>query len=102
MDVYGSIMQGLGEAVAFSEGRGEARRHTLSVEPVPVLHAEDVRAVRQGLGFTQAVFAALLGVSKKTVEAWEEGVNRPAGSSSRLLALFGANPALARSLVSEG
>ncbi len=34
------------------------------------------------------LFAQYLGVSPKTVEAWEAGKNKPSGSSSRLLELL--------------
>lgn len=33
----------------------------------------------------KAVFAYYMGVSKKTVEAWERGTNSPSGSACRLL-----------------
>ena len=34
---------------------------------------------------TQAVFASYMGVSKKTVEAWESGKTHPTGPACRLL-----------------
>lgn len=37
---------------------------------------------------TQLSFALLLGVSKKTVIAWEAGVRKPNGSARRLLGLL--------------
>ena len=40
---------------------------------------------------TQKMFAAYIGVSQKTVEAWESGKNTPAGSSSRILSMFEMN-----------
>ena len=36
-------------------------------------------------GMTQSVFAAYMGVSKKTVEAWEGGRTHPTGPACRLL-----------------
>ncbi len=37
---------------------------------------------------TQNAFASVMGVSTKTVEAWERGANKPMGSASRMLAMF--------------
>lgn len=101
--VYDSIMQGLGEAVAYSGGKSKnARLHTVSVEPLPKFDAESVKAVRSGLGMTQVMFASVMGVSTKTVEAWEQGLNMPSGSSCRLLEMFRTDPSAAHRLVREG
>lgn len=34
---------------------------------------------------SQKIFASYIGVSPKTVEAWEAGTNHPSGAASRLL-----------------
>lgn len=38
---------------------------------------EQVRATRESLGASQAVFAKLLGVTAKTVQSWEQGLVPP-------------------------
>ena len=102
MNVYESILQGLNEAVAYSNGSCKnARVHRISVEPVPRFDAEDVKSIRKDLGMTQAVFASVMGVSSKTVEAWEQGVNLPSGPSCRLLGFYRSSPASAKQLVQE-
>ena len=80
--VYESIMTGLKEAV---EERERLPRHTVSVEPVKRYNAEEVRDIRRKTGFSQKMFAGYMGVSTKTVEAWEAGINRPSGTASRIL-----------------
>lgn len=40
---------------------------------------------------TQSVFAAYMGVSKKTVEAWEGGRTHPSGSAFRLLEMLASD-----------
>ena len=37
---------------------------------------------------SQKIFASYMGVSDKTVEAWEAGTNHPSGSASRLLSMI--------------
>ena len=44
------------------------------------------------LGVSQSVFAGLLGVSPKLVEAWESGRNTPDGPVRRLIELIERNP----------
>lgn len=41
---------------------------------------------------TQKTFAQTIGVSVKTIEAWEKGTNSPNGSASRLLELMDQKP----------
>lgn len=62
----------------------------VSVTPFPKYKKEDVKSIRKKLGLTQHVFASVMGVSSKTVEAWESGQNAPSGSSSRMLQLLDA------------
>ncbi len=94
MNVYDSIMTGLTEAVTYEQGKGKAKRVSLTVEPLPEFEASEIREIRVRTGFTQAIFAAILGVSPKTVEAWEAGTNHPAGSAKRMLSLMRSDPEL--------
>ena len=88
-DVYKSVMQGLGEAIDDSKGKGKPLpRRTVSIEPVKRYEADDIKAIRRSTGFSQKMFAGYLGVSVKTVEAWETGTNSPSGAASRLLSMM--------------
>ena len=62
--------------------------------PQPRTHsAADIKRLRtRTLGVSQSVFAKLLGVSPKLVEAWEAGRNIPAGPVSRLFELIEQDP----------
>jgi putative transcriptional regulator len=63
------------------------------VEPrSPVLRAR----VRSGL--TQAQFAALLGVSKRTLEQWEQGRREPSGAAKTLIKVAELHPEVLRDL----
>ena len=41
---------------------------------------------------TQATFAEAIGVSVKTVEAWEAGTNKPIGIARRFLSVIKTDP----------
>ncbi len=94
MSVYKSIMQGLDEAVKYQEGKIDARKTKITVKPVESFSSEDIKEIRNRVGLSQVIFASSLGVSKKTVEAWERGRNTPEGPSRRLLQLIRDNPEL--------
>ena len=92
MSVYTSIMQGLDEAVKYQEGKINARKTKISIMPVESFTSDDIKQIRNRLGLSQGIFASSLGVSKKTVEAWECGTNIPLGPSRRLLMVIRDNP----------
>jgi putative transcriptional regulator len=102
MSVYESIMQGLTEAVDYQQGKISARKNKLTIKPVSVFNIDDIKRIRQKTGLSQAVFAGSLGVSPKTVEAWENGRNRPEGASRRLLEIVRDDPGFLKRFQSEG
>ena len=55
--------------------------------PVLPLTAEDIRALREREGASQAVFARYLNVTTGLVSQWERGEKRPQGTSLKLLSL---------------
>lgn len=57
----------------------------VTVIPVKEYNASEVKKIRNSIGMSQKTFASYLGVSCKTVEAWETGINHPSGAASRLL-----------------
>ena len=85
MNVFESMMQGLTEAVSYEKGEQTARSASVTIAPPPEVSADEVKELRQSLHMTQRTFAALMGVSNKTVEAWEAGTNHPSGAASRIL-----------------
>ena len=47
---------------------------------------------RQKTGLSQSQFAALLGVSVRTLQGWEQGRKQPSGAARTLLAIASSNP----------
>ncbi|MBO4928141.1 MAG: hypothetical protein J5379_07830 [Clostridiales bacterium] len=46
------------------------------------------------LNMSQASFAVVMGVSTKTVEAWEAGTNKPKGPARRFMIALKKDPSL--------
>jgi putative transcriptional regulator len=92
MNVYESIMQGLTEAVDYQQRKIPARKTKLTIKPVYIFNTDDIKRIRQRTGLSQVMFAGSLGVSPKTVEAWENGRNKPEGASRRLLEIVRDDP----------
>lgn len=94
MNVYESIMQGLNEAVEYENGSLKADTSKLTVAPILDIQASEIKDIRLSLEMTQTVFAAIIGVSAKTVEAWEGGRSKPSGTAKRMLAMLKSDPKL--------
>ncbi len=52
----------------------------------------EVKAVRAKTGLTQEKFALIVGVSKRTLENWEQGRRHPTGPARALLKILDADP----------
>jgi putative transcriptional regulator len=84
-----SIMSSLNEALEYSKGNlTNVKKRTVSITPVPTYSASKIKEIRKSLNLTQMIFAEVLGVSIKTVEAWEAGRNNPQGPASRFLQML--------------
>ena len=59
--------------------------------PVRPLSPEEIRALREREGASQAVFARYLNVTTGLVSQWERGEKRPQGASLKLLSLVEKN-----------
>jgi len=57
-----------------------------------VINVPDVASIRTKTGLSQARFAALLGVSVRTLQDWEQGRRAPSGAARTLLMVADRNP----------
>lgn len=54
--------------------------------------ASPVAQARQGTGLSQSQFAALMGVSVRTLQGWEQGRKQPSGAARTLIRIASTNP----------
>lgn len=83
--LFDDLREGLEEAISYEKGTGKAKTKTYMILPVNEYSNKEIREIRMKAGMTQSVFASYMGVSKKTVEAWECGRTHPTGPVFRLL-----------------
>lgn len=83
---FNELLSSVQEMDAILKGEKVASRTTQFAEP-------EIIAIRQKTGLTQSQFAALIGVSQRTLENWEQGRRRPTGPAKVLLRIFDADPA---------
>lgn len=93
MSLFEQIKGGLEDSIAYSRGQLSLVTTTLPAPP-PKLTPRAVARLRRRFGMSQAVFAATLNVSTKTVQSWEQGAREPSDVALRLLELLARQPQL--------
>ncbi len=83
-DFFEGIMAGLNEALAYEKGKASAETFARK-NSLPTI---DVVKLRTSLSMTQKNFATILGVSSRTVEAWECGKSNPTPTAKKLMYLI--------------
>jgi putative transcriptional regulator len=79
-DVWQELLEGIREIKAGGGKRTKA------------LPKSNVVRVRLKSGLSQSQFAAALGVSKRTLEQWEQGRRQPSGAAHTLLRIAERHP----------
>ena len=71
---------------------GRIRRGKAKPSRVFRYEAVDIRKLRESVDVSQAQFARMIGVSKGTLQNWEQGRRRPRGPAKALLRVFEKDP----------
>jgi len=99
--VFGQIRAGLEDSIAYSRGKLSLVT-TEPPPPPPELSRAEIAALRKRLKMSQAFFAAVLNVSAKAVQSWEQGVRRPSDAALRMLQVIGGQPSVVRVIAAAG
>jgi len=76
-------------------GVNHLRRRTRKyrpITPIVMYSPHEIKKLREKLQFTQTYFGELLGVSLKTIQAWESGTNKPNGTALRVFQVLDNDP----------
>ena len=83
--LFDELLESVREGGAILRGEKEPSR-VFSIE------APNVKRIREGYQLSQSRFAALLGVSVKTLQNWEQGRRTPRGAARILLHVAARHP----------
>jgi putative transcriptional regulator len=95
---FDGIMEGLNDLLAYAKGdKTKARVRIvespdIQIAPLASYSKDQIKNIRLNNMLTMKSFASCLGVSPKTVESWESGMNAPSGASLRLLEILERRP----------
>ena len=82
------VKQGVGAMPTEKTDIRALRRARVAVPDRVQISAEDVRAIRESSGVSQAVLARYLGTSISAITQWEQGLRTPSGATATLLNLI--------------
>lgn len=85
-DIWQEVLDGVREIKAGRGKRFKVKQRS------PILRA------RLKSGLSQAQFAVLLGVSKRTLEQWEQGRREPSGAAKTLIRVAELHPEILREI----
>ncbi len=89
---FAELRLGLEQAIQHARGeRHDLRTTVLPAPPRPLKKSEIVK-LRKKLNFSQSLFASVLNVKLKTVQAWEEGARAPKDAALKLLNIAKDHP----------
>jgi putative transcriptional regulator len=84
-DLFRELLESVREGGRILRGKAEPGRRYEAEEP-------DVGAIREKYKLSQEQFAALLGISVRTLQNWEQGRRRPHGPARVLLRVAEEHP----------
>ena len=94
-ELFQQLAASLKEGGAILRGKKKASRSTILQSPELSGRSTakpDAKAVREKLGLSQSQFAALIGISPRTLQNWEQGHRRPEGTARALLRVAESHP----------
>jgi putative transcriptional regulator len=87
-ELFDELVESVKEGMAILRGETEPSR----VFVVENKEKPNVKSIRSKFGISQAEFAAMLGISVRTLENWEQGHRAPKGPARVLLRVAEAHP----------
>src|ERR1041385_1498204 len=86
-EAFADLKEAMEGALAFERGERRDLKVTRIQAPRPpkAMSPKDIARIRERLNCSQAVFAMMLNISPKTVQAWEQGSREPGDVALKLL-----------------
>ena len=82
---FKKLSESIKQAGEIKQGKRKASRTFVHADPDP-------QAIRKRLGLSQSRFAAIIGVSVRTLQNWEQGRRHPEGPAKALLRVVDKDP----------
>jgi putative transcriptional regulator len=93
-EAFAELKAAMEDALAFERGQGRELKVTRIQAPRPPkpMSPREIIQIRRKLNCSQTVFAIMLNISPKTVQAWEQGAREPGDAALKLLSIAKKHP----------
>lgn len=85
------LLKSARQALAYATGNANAAPYGVHIP-----EALDVKAIRHKVGMSQHDFAGYFGVSRRTIQEWEQGRRCPTGAARAFLVVIDREPEAVR------
>ncbi len=89
---FAELKESLQQAIEHARGERHDLRTTVLPAPPKPMKKREIIKLRQQLNMSQILFARMLNVSVKTVQAWEQGLREPSDAALKLLTIVKKHP----------
>lgn len=89
---FAQLEAALQQALEHARGERHDLRTTVRAAPPKQMKRQDIIKLRERLNLSQPLFASVLNVSVKTVQAWEQGLRAPSHAALKLLTIASKHP----------
>ncbi|HXQ70281.1 MAG TPA: helix-turn-helix domain-containing protein [Pyrinomonadaceae bacterium] len=93
-EAFTELREAMEDALAFERGKRRNLKVTRIQAPraPKAMSPKDIARIRERLNCSQAVFAMMLNISPRTVQAWEQGSREPGDAALKLLTIAKNHP----------
>lgn len=91
-NLFAELSEGFDALGAERDGKITLRTHKVELREPKDLSADELRALRERLQLSRAVFARYLRINTRTLENWEQGRARPNAQAAVLIRLVAKYP----------
>ena len=92
-EAFADLKEAMEDALAFERGERDLKVTRIRApRPPKAMSAQDIAQIRRRLNCSQTVFAMMLNISPKTVQAWEQGSREPGDAALKLLTIAKKHP----------
>lgn len=86
---FEDLKEGFEDVLAYRRGKITLRSEQICIPEPPIQYtSKEIKKIRERHNYSQGIFAKILNVSLKTVQAWESGIRSPSHAALRLLEII--------------
>lgn len=86
-DIFSELVEGFDALAGQREGKTTLRTHTVQLQDLKPVSAQELIDIRERLNMSRPVFAMYLRTNTRTLENWEQGRAKPNAQATTLIRL---------------